>query len=360
MKIPANTAIIGRIPGYNTNIDMDKDFEKELLKGVTFIDLRPMSYAFGDALQNKSFTDIFSDLKEALKNTGLFQAKGETSKDVFQKILKRMKKDFNLREEFDQTDMIRIVAANDSTFTETFSNSYDEQNSLLSPITSKLDDMGKSTLGSLARGAKGYSHSDMIELMGSLNTKIRDNGMGAFNAAVDLATGAFYGMDIAAPTQWQSSSYTSTLTVFVKLISPAGTPECIERNILEPILFLLAAASPITYGGVMYGFPLLWDIHAQGITNFRLGGIAAMSIIRGSFETTFNKLLQPTVIDVRLTLVPVLNDFASQVYLSDSQKSMYTNPQELGAQNPADIRRGILNDAQGIHNGKPNIVSIKL
>jgi hypothetical protein len=196
--------------------------------------------------------------------------------------------------------------------------------------------------------------------MGSLSNNIRNANDGAFSSAVDIATGAFYGMDIAAPTQWQSSSYTSTLTVFVKLIAPAGTPECIERNILEPLLYLLAAASPITYGGIMYGFPLLWDIHAHGITNFRLGGIAAMSIIRGSFETTFNKLLQPTVIDVRLTLVPVLNDFASQVYLSEGQNSMYKHPEELGAQNPADIRRGVLNNPRGIHNAKPDIVSIKL
>jgi hypothetical protein len=151
-------------------------------------------------------------------------------------------------------------------------------------------------------------------------------------------------MDMAVPTMWNGSSYTSNLTLFIKLVAPVGTSECIQKNILEPILYLLAASSPLTYNGIMYGFPLLWDIQGQGITNFRIGGIQNMSLIRGSFETTFNHLLQPTVIDVRLTLVPLLNDFAVQTN-SPNASPIYApeNRKYLGVQNPADIKQGLMN-----------------
>jgi hypothetical protein len=215
---------------------------------------------------------------------------------------------------------------------------------------------GESWPGQLLKGTKGYSHADMINLMGEAYAKVGEVGP---NALADIATGAFFGMDMALPTQWRSSSYTSSLTVFIKLVSPVGTEACIKKNILEPLLYLIAASSPITYGGIMYGFPLLWDIQAQGITNFRLGGIAAMSLIRGSFETTFNKTLQPTVIDVRLTIIPVLNEFASQVK-ADGQPEIYKTPDTLGVANPSDIDRGLMNKTQLSPASKTEILSIKL
>jgi hypothetical protein len=188
---------------------------------------------------------------------------------------------------------------------------------------------------------------------------------GAFNNATQLLQGAAYGLNIAAPDLWSSSQYTSNLSIFIKLISPTGQKECIKRNIVEPLMHLIAAASPITAFGVVYGYPILWQVHAHGITNFRIGAIAALTLPRGSFETTFTKALQPTIIDVRLTIVSLLNDFATQTDSTDGGvKNIYdkSNSQYLGVQNPADIHRGTFNTGPvgGRKEDSPNIVSVKL
>jgi len=169
------------------------------------------------------------------------------------------------------------------------------------------------------------------------------------------------GMQLAVPTMWSQSQYTSTLTVFIKLVAPTGSEACIQKNIIEPILMLLAASSPVTVGGTMYGFPSLWDIHAHGITNFRLGGIAALSLIRGSFETTFTADLKPTSIDVRMTLVPLINDFGVQMAnLKGDEHSIYKHPEDLGVQNPGDIYRGMTNTTLGSSGSEVTINTIKL
>ncbi len=352
MTIPENTAIIGKIPGYNENIDSSKEFEQELLKGVTFVDLRPMSYQMGTPLGGGEvkdtfdfFTGVFTDLKEAQKKNGLFTKETTISKDVFHRILTRMQWDFELSDDFPKKDMIRIVCANDSTFTEQFSNSFGGENGIATIVNAAKEKWNSSKMGVLQKGLKSYSHSDMIDLAGSMHTKI--NGLGNSAGAADVATGVAFGMNIATPTTWDSSQYTSTLSIFLKLVAPVGTEECIKRNIVEPMMYLLAASSPLTYSGLMYGFPLLWDVQAHGITNFRIGAIAAVSFIRGSFETTFNTMLQPTVIDVRLTIVPLLNDFAVQPDdaegVSKTVESIYDNPESLGVQNPLDVITGTLN-----------------
>jgi hypothetical protein len=179
----------------------------------------------------------------------------------------------------------------------------------------------------------------------------------------ELLSGAALGMNIASPKLWTSSQYNSTLNLFIKLVSPTGSPECIKRNILEPLLYLIAAASPITSYGTVYGYPFMWQIQAQGITNFRIGSIAALTIIRGSFETTFTKDLQPTVLDVRLTAVPLLTDFAVQTN-STNAPSIYSEDKAsyLGVQNPADVVRGTMNTGPigGRSQSSPSIYTIKL
>jgi hypothetical protein len=271
-----------------------------------------------------------------------------------------MQKDFGLSDDFSSTEMLRIVAANDSTFTETFSNGFETDNSIYNKFAQALNKVGQNTfVQMLSKGATAYGQADMLKLIGNIQKSAINNNMN--NSLTDLATGAFFGMKFGAPSQWTASSYTSTLNVFIKLIAPTGTERCIQENIVKPLLYLTAATSPITFGGLMYGFPLLWDIRARGIATFRLGAIAAMSIIRGTFETTFNNLLQPTIIDVRLTIVPVLNDFASQIYKED-QKSIYTRPQDLGVQNPSDTFGAVINSSRSSPTERLNeeILSIKL
>jgi len=370
----AELAIIGKLPGYNDNIDSDHKFVDNLKKGITYIDLYPSSYVAAGKLNQvvQNSTGVFDAMKNfgsaaanLFKSPGLFEldpssvsAKNDPSGQMFTGMLKRMQDDFELSHDFAGKKALRIIAANDSTFTEVFTNSFDATNPIVEGYN-KLKGMAQgSPLGMLAKGGKAYSHTSMMQLIGNANVAI--NNKSGLSGLTELFVGAAFGLNIASPVQWSGSSYNSTLTMFIKLISPTGQPKCIQRNILEPLLYLVAAATPITTYGVVYGYPLLWQVHAHGITNFRLGGIAAMSVTRGSFETTFTKSLQPTVIDVRLTIIPLLTDFATQT-LNEGIGSIYKQPQYLGVQNPADIRRGTMNKGPvARENTKPEIVSVKL
>jgi len=368
--------IIGRIPGYNENIDTNNEFAHELLKGVTFIDLKPASYKLLDVLgADGGFnTAMGGDLGKLLKSSSIFKTDTTKLPEVFAGILNRMQKDFNLSNDFAGKNTLRIIAANDSTFTESFSNDFGDENSIISgvkSIASKLGNMpgktgtiknkmnsaisGVKTLTGIAgKGVQGLSYADNIALAGMMAKKL-DGASGSAGLA-DLMAGAFFGMNLAAPKQWRSSQYSSQLTLFVKLVAPVGSPECVKRNIVEPIMYLLAASSPLTYAGSMYGFPLLWNVQAHGITNFKVGAITSMAIMRGSFETTFNHLLQPTIVDVRLTITPLISDFAVQT--DTGAPSAYKDEVALGATNPGDLHRGMTNSS-GLQI-KEDILTIKL
>ncbi len=64
----ANRAIIGKIPGYNSNVDAGGVFEQELKKGITYIDLYPTAFTDSLDLLGKAGSrelDYFSiDLKK--------------------------------------------------------------------------------------------------------------------------------------------------------------------------------------------------------------------------------------------------------------------------------------------------------
>jgi len=356
----SSVALIGRLPGYNKNID-DNGFTENLRKGITYIDMYPSSYVANAEFSNINGGKIPASLDELNKafgtavgnlftKPGLFalsppaadpiSSKSDPSGALFKNMLTRMKTAFALSGDFDSKEAIRIIAANDSTFTETFTNTFDKENPVVEQYN-RLKGNATRVLGVFQKGAQALSHAGMMNLIGSVSQGLKTGNVGA--TFDELMTGAMFGLNIAAPIQWTNSEYNSVLNLFVKLVSPTGEAECIRRNILEPLLYLVAAASPITTYGIVYGYPLLWQVQAQGITSFRLGGIAALTFTRGSFETTFNMELQPTIVDVRLTIIPLLKDFAAQTLLSGDVDSIYKQPQYLGVQNPADIYRGTMN-----------------
>ncbi len=367
----ANTAVIGKLPGYNINIDKDRDFQKNLLKGVTFIDLFPTTYTFftskdptaPGANESRSTTTMAVELENWFETftklltteSGLFKRETKQAIEMYSGALTRLKTEYPfLGSTFDAAQKIRIVAANDSTFTESFSSSYGNDNGIVG-LYDKVKGSKFVQWGHMyKKGIASMSHANLQELVGK---SMLSSSLGGSANWSTLLEGAAFGMNLAAPQMWNSSQYNSNLTVFVKLISPVGTEECIQQNILKPLMYLLAASSPISATGMMSGVPMLWEVQAHGVTNFRLGAITNMTVIRGSFETTFNQKLQPTILDVRLTITPLMQDFAIQS--NTEAKSIYTKTarNSLGAQNPSDVMEGSLNTS---HPLAEEIVSIKL
>jgi hypothetical protein len=208
-------------------------------------------------------------------------------------------------DEFRKTQSIRILAANDSTFTETISNTY-SQRGVLDNISQGILDKAPSAL----RNSAGMMQKiQSISYENALSTLTNFSSSGSL---MDVVSGKLLGLQFSSPNTWQESSYASTLSLFIKLVSPSGDPASILRYITIPILTLMAAGSPLTMNGVTYGMPLVWDVRAYGISRFKVGALAALTISRGSYETVFNADKQPTVVDVRLTIVPLVQDFAVQ------------------------------------------------
>jgi len=203
-------------------------------------------------------------------------------------------------------EAIRIMAANDSTFTETMANNYGSNTNVDgSTAHNKLNENetargllgGSSILGKMQQ----MSYGSALEML----TKV-----GSTNSFMDIITGKILGVQFATPNVWTTSNYSSTLSVFLKLASPSGDDIGLLKYITLPIMTMMAAGSPITLNGLTYGMPLIWDVRAYGITRYKVGAIMAMTISRGSYETVFNYNKQPMLVDIRLTIAPLINDFA--------------------------------------------------
>jgi len=361
---PEKTAIIGRLPGYNSNIDPTGEFSSQLLKGLTFIDLIPTTYAanvggYEEAIKStvskeKSVTDSFIKAIQGGETPWIHKSGDTYPVTFFQNILKGMQTGLNLDPEFANVEAIRIVGANDSTFTENLSNMFDGANSFTEGIQNAKQNVDSSFRGSISKTVSGIRSLNYQKAMEMFSGK-QDSSQ-----IMDTLKGAALGVNFAKPGTWNSSQYSSTLTMFIKLVAPSGHEECIKKNIVQPLMYLLAAGSPVTTKGFAYGLPMIWDVHAHGITRFKIGSIAAMTISRGSFETTFNDKFQPTVVDVRMTIIPLVQDFAVQ-HTDDGAGDMYNKHlNNLGVQHPGDIYSGTMNSIGKVSGHPKPLTEVKI
>jgi len=326
-----NVAIIGKIPGYGQILDYKNTFGKILLRDVTYIDLIPATYTVNLGMIGKNgnisdfykytsgsgATTIIDIYKNVIKNLSDYSIKQfEKGLDGIPDIKDDDKKAMVVTAKkicsvWEKTTSIRIMGANDSTFTETISNNFQDNNS-----GSNLPNVGSMVMNKILPSVNNMLGSET--LIGKFQNMGYSNALDALTAAstksglTSLLSGRVLGVQFATPNTWQSSSYNSTLNIFIKLASPSGDPVSIYKNITLPILTMMSAGSPITINGVTYAMPLVWDVRAYGITHFKIGAIAAMTISRGSYETVFNSAKQPLLVDVRLTIVPLMQDFAVQ------------------------------------------------
>lgn len=331
-----NVAIIGKIPGYGSTLDEKNTFGKILLRDVTYIDMIPAFYSINMDMLSSTGSNFsnFYKYTSGDKKSSVYRI----FKNIIQDLAKHVKKQFvgglgayntdNVTKAFlistateiikswQNTTSIRILGANDSTFTETISNNFTDNNSqgginsLASAAGGKITSLTGGLLGneSLMSKFQNMSYSSALD---ALTTASTGNGL------ISLLTGKVLGVQFATPNVWQSSAYNSSLNLFIKLAAPSGDPLSVLKYITLPILSLMAAGSPITLNGVTYGMPLIWDVRAYGITHFKIGAMAAMTISRGSYETVFNSAKQPLLVDVRITIVPLMQHFAVQ-YNGDS------------------------------------------
>jgi len=357
------TMTIGKIPGYNIKINPPGPikYENRLLNNLTTVRLRPTGYTvniagIGEELFNGSYEKIkkyFSSkdakipkLESALykfgpsaeigfqieeakdkdgKDSGYKTNSTTTAVDNWQKMIKNEFSKVGPNQDLDieKVNQLELLITNDSTVSEVFSNDFSQ-----STFDKLADSAANSMLGKGANFVKGITKATTVDSATGL--QLLEAGSGHLGAMSILKAKAL-GIQSELPREWIKSSYTQTLQVMIKLISPSGHPDDISEYIEKPLKMLILAASPVSYDGISFGYPMLWEVEGDGLMNMKLAALTSMTITRGGTETQFNRFNQPLNVDIRLTIEPLVNGFATLV---DSQNKKYkdfllSNPEQF-------------------------------
>jgi len=337
-----NYIVIGKIPGYNTNINKNIpisgaksekiNFEDRLKNNLTTIRLRPTGYHINfDLMQNDlvkkalnalgnttSLTPAEVAAKAAAKGKGVYEiganihlgkvlkdaAATATSNQITLSTTTAVKNwqhlvQGNVPSHSAFVNELRVLATNDSTMTEVFSNDF--QMSTAEKIANSVGDW------KVAKTAKFLKKSVTVDS----NTGLQMLSNSDKAETLNLLAGKILGIQTSLPKEWFKSDYSNSLQLMIKLVSPSGDDASIQEYILKPLKFLILATAPITFDGINFGYPTLWEVLADGMMDIQLAGISAMTITRGGAETQFNRFNQPLNIDVRLTIEPLINGFAA-------------------------------------------------
>ena len=273
----------------------------------------------------------------------------------------------------------RIIGANDSIYTDNIQNSLNnnqlvdqglnlfEKMPLVKPLSgitsglTKLDYAKGMQLFTSANGALGSLTNAMAEKTASiLNLEMNGGATDAISSIASIVTGKMFGLNIALPRVYESSGYTNSFNLTIRLTSPTGHPDDIQEYIQKPILLLLIAGGPISLDGVNYGFPIPWKVVGHGISDSKVCFFESISVLRGGLDNHYSDFLQPINIDVRITLSPVNTAFMS--LMKDTKELSFKNEENMvGIQTPYNLAKSFhANYSKGSKGTKPEVFTIKI
>jgi hypothetical protein len=342
-----DNAIIGAIPGYNSNIDPTGQYANKLMSNINTVILEPCGYALnlsgaipfiGDtvssAINNSTTGDntLFKIGQNVNSSIGLGDTQyvsTETALQIWSNILSGVyASQSNIPKECQistSVNKLELLCTNDSTFTEVFSNNYkpswlDEGTSGIANNISGYN----ATLGKLVSKLKGAKNivSSFDSDAGRAVMKMTTDAAGKGGDLLSILASKSLGYQTTMPKEWANSNYDNGLQLMIRLVSPSGHYLDVFKYIVRPLMYLIAAAAPITYNGVAFGFPPLWRVYAQGLQTMNIAAISTLTIQRGGTDTIFNKFNQPLNVDVRLSLESIINGYATGI-ASSKDKSFY-------------------------------------
>jgi hypothetical protein len=339
--------IIGTLPGYNTYIDtISGDLQKDLLENITFIDLYLASYSIpfierlfeAATTSGGQITEVFKNLYNAMQTNinnaltdPLYEYYSADSNPVASEMVEKFNKAI-LNCGYNGSS-IRFISANDTTFTQSLSNSYGENNF----ISDIVDSIGKGIGNFLNNKVKGIGNvaGAVFSSLGKLHHISYDEAFkmlstfSTSNPFLNLFKKNLLGVQIGLPLTFDSSRYSTTLNIFVKLTSPTGNKSDIQKYIINPLKLILSLGAPNSFDGITYSLPFIYKIISYGNTEFKIGAFESIVITQGSVDTTLNDDLLPLSLDVRITFRSLASGFANVV---DSTSSV-----GLGLESPSNI-----------------------
>lgn len=202
---------------------------------------------------------------------------------------------------------IRIYTTEDTTSNESIESEYNEN--FFQKYLNQIQGLGK-TVREIGRSVT--SEADSV-----INTLVEKGVDAAASASKGLVSGdtatavssitkkvgkiILGGKRVSLPKIWSDTTYSSTLSCNVKLVSPYGHPEAIKEFIIKPIMILRILASPKTSDGVSYSGDMPFTVKAFGLLHHKIAHIKSINFARGGSDGSFNLYRQPLSVNVIIT-----------------------------------------------------------
>jgi len=204
---------------------------------------------------------------------------------------------------------VRLYLTDDTVASEEFQNNYDHN--FFETAINKFSGMGTKFKGikEIFESASQGSTEDLLNYVfneASLQNIDKDHPY--LKSAANIA---MLGKKVGLPKIWESSSYNSGLTLTVKLVSPYGDPEAVKKFIIEPFIYLLLLAVPRSEDGLSYGLPTPVRVQAYGLSFMSVASIDSINVRRGGKEIAHNVYKQPLILDIFITVKPLIQGFAA-------------------------------------------------
>lgn len=344
--------IIGKIPGYNSETTKNAggiSYTDRLLTNLTVAEFSPTGYsinlagAWGGELSaiGKKIYRLGSDISTINDGNNLL-----IEKDIKFDYVSTYTalKQWQQMQEFsgeEARNYFKIICTNDSSITETLSNGYADN--FIDEFAKGLQNKD-SAIGKLSKlGTAGYQISASLDTNAALSLLGSWNQMTGSNQFLNILASKMVGIQSAFPKVWRDSNYNNTSSFTIKLVSPSGHPDDVDAFIIKPLKHLILAASPITFDGIAYGYPPLWKVQAKGLVDMKLAAITTLSISRGGQDTVFNRYNQPTNVDVRIVVEPIVQGFATPLSAGLDDTADAYGGVKMIVQNPNSIMNPMMN-----------------
>ena len=220
---------------------------------------------------------------------------------------------------FSEDDMyVSFYVDSNVSFSESGSNSTSP--SILTQYTDQISSIAKElqTISSISGfDAQGLAGS----ISSSLDSFVQSTGDSALSTFMKRLTGTtnqlIQGANFLIPEVWSDSSWTTSYSVPITLVTPYGNKLSWYLNIGVPLCFLLALALPHSSTANTYTTPYLVQCFSQGWFNCEMGIVDSISIDKGG-DDCWNSAGLPNEIKVNLSI----KDLYSSLTLPKSNNAL--------------------------------------
>ena len=142
-----------------------------------------------------------------------------------------------------------------------------------------------------------------------INKTLGNNSVsGIFSSITNSAQTVIAGGKLVFPEIWESSQFSRSYSVHLKLVSPDGDNLSVYLNIIVPMLHLLALVLPReTDNAHGYISPFLVRAFYKGMFNVDMGIVSDLTFNKGK-EAAWTAQGIPTIVEVDLTIKDLYND----------------------------------------------------